>query len=122
MARTAGGGHEGTTPASLTPHLSRRSFLAASGLGAASLLVSSLWTPARSAFVPDPWARADAIVAGITVPTFPARDFPVTTYGAVGDGATDCTAAIAQAIAACSAAGGGRVVVPAGTFLTGAVH
>ena len=34
----------------------------------------------------------------------------------------DCTAAIRAAIAACSAAGGGRVVVPAGRFLTGAVH
>ncbi|MGH3165132.1 MAG: glycoside hydrolase family 28 protein, partial [Trebonia sp.] len=35
---------------------------------------------------------------------------------------TDCTQAIATAIAACNQAGGGHVVVPAGTFLTGAVH
>ncbi len=34
----------------------------------------------------------------------------------------NCTAAIRRAIEACSAAGGGRVVVPAGRFLTGAVH
>src|SRR5436309_1861431 len=82
-------------------------------------LVPSLWAPARAA---DPWARADAIVAGIKVPTFPARDFPITRYGAAGDGRTDCTAAIAKAIAACHQAGGGRVVVPAGAFLTGAVR
>ena len=35
---------------------------------------------------------------------------------------TDCTSAFSNAIAACNAAGGGRVVVPAGTFLTGAIH
>ena len=40
----------------------------------------------------------------------------------MGDGVTDCTAAIANAIAACNAGSGGRVVVPAGTFLTGAIH
>ena len=63
------------TPPTPEPRLSRRSFLAASGLGTASLLVPGLWAPARAA---DPWARADAIVAGIKVPTFPARDFPIT--------------------------------------------
>ncbi|MBQ0895726.1 hypothetical protein KBX37_21945 [Micromonospora sp. U56] len=35
---------------------------------------------------------------------------------------TDCTAAIRAAISACHDAGGGRVVVPAGRFATGAVH
>jgi polygalacturonase len=34
-----------------------------------------------------------------------------------GAGRTDCYAAIAAAIAACSAAGGGRVVIPAGNWL-----
>src|SRR6185436_10524386 len=52
----------------------------------------------------------------------PARDFPVTDFGAKADGTTDCTDAIRQAIAACHAAGGGRVVVTGGVFLTGAVH
>lgn len=55
-------------------------------------------------------------------PTFPDRDFLITDYGAVGDGQTDCTEAFKKAIAACNNAGGGRVVVPAGTFLTGAIH
>src|SRR3954470_14944817 len=110
---------EGVATARPKPHLTRRSFLAASGIGTASLLVPGLWTPARAA---DPWARADAIVAGIRVPAFPARDFPITKYGAVAGGKADCTAAIAKAIAACHQAGGGRVVVPAGAFLTGAVR
>ena len=34
----------------------------------------------------------------------------------------DCTGAIAKAITACHQAGGGRVVVPAGVWLAGAIH
>ncbi len=70
----------------------------------------------------EPWDQAAAILARITPPVFPTRDVPITAHGAVGDGEKDCTAAIRAAIAACAAAGGGRVVVPAGVFLTGAVH
>jgi polygalacturonase len=68
------------------------------------------------------WADADRILAAVRPPSFPDRDFPITSYGAVGDGRTDATGAIRAAIRDCSAAGGGRVIVPAGTFLTGAVH
>lgn len=39
-------------------------------------------------------------------------------YGAVGDGKTDCAAAIQKAIDRCSVEGG-RVVIPAGRFLSG---
>ena len=74
-----------------------------------------------------PVVRADAvanaqaaILVRIKPPQFAERDFPITDFGAVADG--DCTQALAQAIAACHAAGGGRVVVPAGLWLTGAVH
>ncbi len=45
-----------------------------------------------------------------------AADFNVRNYGAKGDGKTDDTAAIQRAISACSDAGGGRVVVPGGTY------
>ena len=55
-------------------------------------------------------------------PIFPARDFPITRYGAKPGGAIDSSAALRQAIAACAAAGGGRVVVPEGRFLTGPIH
>ena len=68
------------------------------------------------------WDAVPGILARIKPPQFPDRDFPVTGYGAKPDGRTDCTDAIRQAIAACHAAGGGRVVVAGGTFLTGAVH
>ena len=46
----------------------------------------------------------------------------ITTFGAVGDGTTKCTAAIQAAIDACAAAGGGTTIVPAGTFLTGTIY
>jgi len=68
------------------------------------------------------WGQADKILSGIEAPQFAARDFNVTDYGAVGDGKTDCTGGINKAITAANKAGGGRVVVPAGTFLTGAIY
>jgi polygalacturonase len=70
----------------------------------------------------DPWAAVPEILARIKVPVFPSRDFLVTAFGAKGDGTTDCTEAFRRAIAACSKAGGGRVVVPAGRYLTGPIH
>lgn len=52
-----------------------------------------------------------------------ANTYCVTDYGARGDGKTDDAAAIQQAIDACSAAGGGTVLIPAGrTFLCGPLH
>jgi polygalacturonase len=68
------------------------------------------------------WAQVPAILARIKAPAFPNRDFKITDYGAVADGKADNTEAIRKAIAACNAAGGGRVVVTPGVFLTGAVH
>lgn len=68
------------------------------------------------------WAQLPQILKRIVPPKFPDRDFDITKFGAVGDGATDCTKSFADAIAACNQAGGGRVVVPKGKFLTGAIH
>ncbi len=62
------------------------------------------------------------ILARIKPPKFPKRDFSILKYGAKADGKTDSTAAFRKAIEACNKAGGGRVVVPAGEFLTGAIH
>jgi len=87
--------------------------------GAATLSVAG---PLGYAAGVDPWSQAAAILARIRPPTFPKRDFEITRYGAVADGLKDCGEAIARAIAACNQAGGGRVVVPAGIFLTGPIH
>ena len=58
----------------------------------------------------------------IIPPAFPARDFSITDFGAKSGEDFDNTKSIAAAIDACSRAGGGRVVVPAGLWRTGAVR
>jgi polygalacturonase len=68
------------------------------------------------------WAEVPRILARIVPPEFPARNFVITDFGAVADGRTDCTAAIGRAMDACIKAGGGHVVIPEGTFLTGPIH
>ncbi|MFG2005513.1 glycoside hydrolase family 28 protein [Spirillospora sp. NPDC048911] len=56
------------------------------------------------------------------LPSFPATTFNVTAYGAKGDGKADNTTAFKNAIQACSTAGGGHVIVPSGTYVTGAIY
>lgn len=48
--------------------------------------------------------------------------FNIRSFGAAGDGTTLDTAAIQRAIDACAAAGGGQVLVPMGSFVTGTIH
>jgi polygalacturonase len=92
----------------------RRAVLAAGAAIAPALAALSARADA------DAWAQVPAILARIRPPRFAKRDFPITDHGA--DQAADCTQAFAKAIAACHEAGGGRVVVPAGTWATGAIH
>ncbi|QDU56546.1 pectinesterase family protein [Aeoliella mucimassa] len=81
------------------------------------------WNPeadrAKASFTPRGWSDMQSVLDRIEAPTFPNRRFDITQYGAkLGE---RCTAAIQQAIDACHEAGGGRVVVPAGTWPTGAL-
>lgn len=68
------------------------------------------------------WKTADEIVARVKAPVFPDREFRVTSFGAVADGTTDNTAAFRTAIDSCSSSGGGRVVVPEGTYAVGRIY
>jgi polygalacturonase len=68
----------------------------------------------------DPWSAVPELLRRIVPPRFPARDFPITKFGVRAGG--DAGAALRKAIDACHRAGGGRVVVPAGDFLTGPIH
>jgi unsaturated rhamnogalacturonyl hydrolase len=68
------------------------------------------------------WSELERILERIQPPIFPARQCVITDYGAVAGAKTDATAAIGKAIQACSMQGGGRVLVPPGEFLTGAIH
>jgi polygalacturonase len=88
--------------------MKRREFLAAAAVAIA----------ARAADAPDEKAVLDRIRA----PQFPARDFDITKYGARSGGKASATDSIRRAIDACAHSGGGRVVVPRGEFLTGAIH
>lgn len=62
------------------------------------------------------------ILENIEKPTFPDQDFSVIDYGADQTGENKSTDAINDAIIAANEAGGGRVVIPEGTYLTGAIH
>jgi len=74
------------------------------------------------------WAIVFLSLAGCsTIPdfhsvSFSGRRFNISDYGAVGDGRTNCTAAIQKAIDVCASTGGGQVVVPSGTFLIGPIN
>jgi polygalacturonase len=101
---------------------SRRSVLRLSAAAAGLLAVPQLAGRAVAAGQ-DPASRLAARIRGAARrPSFPGREYPVTRYGAVPDGRTDATAAFAAAIAACHRAGGGRVSVPEGSYLTGAIR
>ena len=76
--------------------------------------LEELWTP--SVAVTD----APFAMPPIVLPTFPARDFSIADYGARPDG-SNCRNAFAAAVDACASAGGGRIVVPAGRWTTGAI-
>jgi hypothetical protein len=68
------------------------------------------------------WATVPEILKRIVPPVFPKRDFPITSHGAEPGGTFNCKAAFDAAIQQCAEAGGGRVVVPSGKFLTGPIH
>ena len=62
------------------------------------------------------------IEQSIKAPTFLEKDFLITKYGAkTTNSAAQNQKAINKAIATCSKKGGGRVIVPSGTFITGAI-
>jgi polygalacturonase len=101
-------------------HFTRKNFLRLTA-GAALAPTALGAVPADATSGPG-WGQVGEILRKTRPPHFRPRDFLITRYGAVGDGTTDATTAIRTAIDACHRAGGGRVVVPAGTFLTGAIH
>lgn len=58
----------------------------------------------------------------VQLPHIPDRCVRITDFGAIGDGLHSNTEAFARAIEACSAVGGGRVVIPPGIWLTGPIE
>ena len=70
----------------------------------------------------EPLKEMEKLRKQIKAPTFPNKEFLITNYGAIGDGKTMNTEAFKKAIGDCHNSGGGRVTVPPGIFLTGAIH
>jgi polygalacturonase len=90
-----------------------------------TLTIGAVSTDFNIQTIDDPesgWAMVPGTLSQINPPVFPDRDFNIIDFGAIGDGETICTEAFQQAISACSDSGGGRVIVPEGEFLTGAIH
>lgn len=85
-----------------------------------AITVSHAQTVANS--FDEGWKQRELILKRTVPPTFARNDFSIIRYGAKSDGIFDCTDAFARAIIACSDSGGGRVIVPEGTYLTGAIH
>ena len=99
--------------------INRREFIKTLSITAAGLAIYPRFAVAQA----DPWrTEYPNILARIKPPRFPKRDFLITRYGAKPGIENDSSSAIAKAIETCAKAGGGRVVIPAGVFLTGPVH
>jgi len=84
---------------------------------AASFAQATIWKTNA-----QPLAEMAKLRKLIKSPVFKKADYPVTKYGAVGDGKTNNSNAFKAAIEACSKNGGGTVTVPVGTWLTGAIY
>src|SRR6218665_709310 len=85
-----------------------------------SIFLSAQYKPWTSA--KQPLKEIKALKKQIKKPEFRKVDYLITDFGAVGDGKTKNTEAFKKAIEKCNAEGGGRVVVPNGVFLTGAIY
>lgn len=82
---------------------------------------SSCKTTPKHADIEAGWKNMEVILSNIKAPIFPNRVFSILDYGATSDGAL-CTKAFRDAIMACNEAGGGRVLVPQGDFISGAIN
>src|SRR6185369_9326634 len=89
----------------------RREFIKHLALGGAAITIAPRLLFAGD----DPWRTVmPMILARIKPPRFPNRTFHLKP--------NDSTAAFRDAIDRCSRAGGGKIVVPAGKYLTGPIH
>ncbi len=85
-------------------------------------MLSAMAQETRWASASQPLAEVKALKKQIVAPKFRKKDYLVSSFGAKGDGTTKNTEAFRKAIEQCNKDGGGRVVVPKGIFLTGAIY
>jgi len=70
----------------------------------------------------DAWTKVQQIKDSIGEVNFPDKTFNILDYGAKSDGVSNNTNAFNKAILDCTNKGGGKVLVPAGKYLTGPIH
>tara|TARA_R110000744_G_scaffold358202_1_gene465234 strand:+ start:1555 stop:3006 length:1452 start_codon:yes stop_codon:yes gene_type:complete len=86
------------------------------------LLVFVLACTEKKEIKNDVWAEMQVVIDSVVVPEFKNDIFNIVEFGAVPDSTTLNTKMFADAIAACVKNGGGIVLVPKGSFLTGPIH
>lgn len=69
-----------------------------------------------------PMEQMIRIEKSIKEPIFKDKIYNILDFGAVADGKTMATTNIKKAIETCSKNGGGKVLIPVGKFLSGAIH
>nr|WP_246151162.1 glycoside hydrolase family 28 protein [Adhaeribacter aerolatus] len=77
--------------------------------------------PVNKASTTDLYTGLEFNMPRVQEPRIPDNTVIITDFGAVGDGLTKNTQAFEKAIAAASAKGGGKVVIPRGMWLTGPI-
>ncbi len=70
----------------------------------------------------DPWKTMELTIKNLPKTNFQNKTYNINDFGAVADGKTLNTAAFEKAIQTCTENGGGKVLVPNGKYLTGAIH
>ncbi|APZ45413.1 glycoside hydrolase [Polaribacter reichenbachii] len=68
------------------------------------------------------WENMNKVINSISKPKFLDKTYNFLDFGGVPDGVTFNTAAFKQVIKTCTDNGGGKIVIPAGKYLTGAIH
>lgn len=72
--------------------------------------------------VVDPWEHMRKILETVKPPTFKGQVYNIKDFGAIPDTLTLNTIAFEKAISECTKNGGGKVLVPKGSYLTGPIH
>lgn len=99
----------------------RRQFIQ-TGTSAISAMYPGFWKLVSGFEKPDAenqdrWKhQVPEILKRIIPPTFQDVNYVITDFGAIGDGQSDCHAALSKAIDTCNSAGGGKVIVPEGIW------
>lgn len=70
----------------------------------------------------DPWKNIELTIKSLPQTKFQDKTYNINDFGAVSDGKTLNTLAFEKAIKTCAENGGGKVLVPNGKYLTGAIH